>query len=72
MYSTSIVDNISELNKQEWDTLSFENVFSSYGWLKTAEVTYLGDISPKYIVVKDGDELKAAAVCYVFGKSDLV
>lgn len=72
MYAASIVDSISELNKKEWDALSFDNVFASYGWLKTAEVTYCGDISPKYIVVKDGDELKAAAVCYVFGKSHLV
>jgi predicted N-acyltransferase len=72
MCTISIVDRISELNKQEWDALSFDNVFASYGWLKTAEATYRGNISPKYIVVKHGDKLKAAAVCYVFGKADLV
>ncbi|MBW2173009.1 MAG: hypothetical protein JRF69_13785 [Deltaproteobacteria bacterium] len=72
MYAASIVDSISELNKKEWDALSFDNVFASYGWLKTAEATYRGDINPKYIVVEEADELKAAAVCYVFGKSRLV
>ena len=52
--------------------LLFDSVFTSYGWLKTAEATYRGDIRPKYVVVKEADNFKAAAVCYVFGKSRIV
>ena len=72
MYTISIFDSISEIDKQQWDMLLFDSVFASYGWLKTAEVTYRGDIRPKYIVVKEADNFKAAAVCYVFGKSRIV
>ena len=72
MYTISIVDSISEINKQQWDMLLFDSVFTSYGWLKTAEATYRGDIRPKYVVVKEADNFKAAAVCYVFGKSRIV
>jgi predicted N-acyltransferase len=72
MYTISIVDSISEIDKKQWDMLSFDSVFTSCGWLKTVEATYRGDISPEYIVVKEAGNFKAAAVCYVFGKSHLV
>ena len=58
MYTISIFDSISEIDKQQWDMLLFDSVFASYGWLKTAEVTYRGDIRPKYIVVKEADNFK--------------
>ncbi len=72
MHVINVVDSITQFEKEEWDVLTSANPFSSYGWLKTIENTYIGDIDPKYVVVEEGNKLAAAAVCYIFRKTDLV
>ncbi|MBW2173574.1 MAG: GNAT family N-acetyltransferase [Deltaproteobacteria bacterium] len=72
MLGIKIAASITEFEKQEWDALIGANPFASYGWLKTVESTYIGEIDPKYIVVEEENKLSAAAVCYVFRKTDLV
>ena len=70
MYAINVVDSITQFAKEEWDALTNANPFSSFGWLKTIENTYLGDIDPKYVVVKAGNRLVAGAVCYVYRKTN--
>jgi predicted N-acyltransferase len=72
MNSIKIVDNIAGVSKEEWDSLIGNNVFASHGWLKTAEETFIGDIDPRYILVKNRNRLIGAAACYIFNKSELV
>ncbi len=72
MYAVNIAESITQFEKEEWDSLTNANPFSSYGWLKTVEKTYLGDIDHKYIVVKAGARLVAGAVCCVSRKTNIV
>ena len=73
MFEVEIVDSITDVPQKGWDALNTDdNVFISYGWLKTAEETFSGDINPRYILVKDSDELCGAAACYIFNKTELV
>ncbi len=64
MHTVEIISSIKGLRKEEWDALIGDNIFSSYGWLKTVEETVIGDVSPKYILVKDSGRLIRVAVCY--------
>jgi len=68
MYSVNIVESITELKKREWDELVSDNVFASYGWLKTVEETFSGEIYPRYVVIENSNRLVAAAVGYIFHK----
>ncbi len=72
MHSIKIVESIKELNKEEWDAMIGDNVFASYGWLKTVEETYTGNVNPKYFLVQDSNELVGAAVCHVSNKANNV
>ncbi len=69
MYTIEIANSIKELKKEEWDAMIDDNVFISYGWLKTVEETFTEDLNPKYFLVQDHNKLIGAAVCYVFNKS---
>ena len=51
MHAIKVVESITHFKKEEWDVLTSAIPFSSYGWLKTVENTYMGDIDPKYVVV---------------------
>jgi predicted N-acyltransferase len=68
MHSVNIVESITELKKREWDELAFDNVFASYGWLKTVEEAFAGKICPRYVVIKNSNRLVAVAVSYLFEK----
>ena len=70
MHSIKIVDSIKDIKQEEWDSMIDDNAFASYGWLKTVEETYIGDINSRYILVQDYEKLVGAAVCYVFDKTD--
>ncbi len=70
MHKIKIVNTIKELKKDEWDAMIGDNVFASYGWLKTVEETFIGDINPKYIIVLDSSKLIGASVCYLINKTD--
>ncbi len=70
MYSIKIVESIKELDKAEWNAMIDDNVFASYGWLKTVEETFIRDINPKYIIVLDSSKLIGASVCYLINKMD--
>lgn len=72
MHTIEIVHSIEQVAKNNWDAMAGDNVLAGYGWLKTAEETFIGNIDLKYLLVKDDDKLIAAAVCYVFNKTDLV
>ena len=72
MHAIKVVESITHFKKEEWDVLTSAIPFSSYGWLKTVENTYLGDIDPQYVVIEEGNKLGAAAVCYISRKTDLV
>lgn len=69
MHTVEIVNSIKGLKREEWDALIGDNILASYGWLKTVEETFIGDISPKYILVQDSGRLIGASVCYVFNKT---
>lgn len=69
MHTVEIVNSIKGLKREEWDALIDDNIFASYGWLKTVERTFVGDVSPEYILVKDSGRLIGAAVCYVSNKT---
>ena len=70
MHSIKIVESIKELNKEEWDAMIDDKFFASYGWLKTVEETYIGNINPKYIIVLDSAKLIGASVCHLSNKTD--
>ncbi len=70
MHKITIVNTIKELEKDEWDATIDDNIFASYGWLKTVEETFIGDINPKYIIVLDSSKLIGASVCYLINKTD--
>ncbi len=72
MITIDIVKSINDVNKDQWDALSDDNIFASYGWLKTVEKTFIEDIKPKYILLKDSTRLIGSTVCYNFNKASHV
>jgi predicted N-acyltransferase len=69
MYTIKVVNSIEDVKRAEWDAMIDDNVFASYGWLKTVEETFAGPLNPKYILVQNSNKLAGAAVCYVFNKT---
>ena len=66
-----IASNIKEIEKKEWDKLASNNVFSSYGWLKTVEETFIEKIEPLYFFITDSKGIVGASVCYIFNKTNI-
>ncbi len=64
MYKVKIHNSISEVKKECWDTLTEDNVFMCYDWLKTFERTTTLPVVPHYIMVFDQEKLIGASVCY--------
>ena len=60
-----VYNSTKEINREERDSLIGANAFASYGWLKTVEETFIGDVKIKYILVLDSGRLIWAAVCYL-------
>lgn len=65
MHTVEIVNSIKGLKREEWNSLIGDNILASYGWLKTVEETFIGDVKTKYILVEDSGMLVGAAVCYI-------
>lgn len=65
MPTIDIVDTINKIDREEWDALVGENIFTSYGWLKTLEQTFIGDQKFRYFVLHEEGRLLAAAACYI-------
>ena len=72
MYSVTIAKSINEIEKATWDALATKDIYTSYGWLKTVEETYLGLIHPRYVLVWCSSELVGGTICEIFSKADNV
>ncbi|MBI3595924.1 MAG: GNAT family N-acetyltransferase [Nitrospirae bacterium] len=72
MPTTDIVDTIHRIDRAEWDALVGENVFESYGWLKTLEQTFIGDQKPRYFLMREEGRLIATAACYIAHPSEQI
>lgn len=63
---TTVVDRletIADVDRAAWDRLAPDDVFASYGWLRTVEETALFRRS-LYFVAREAGALVAAAPCY--------
>ena len=64
MYQIKIYNLITEVDKECWDTLTRDNIFMCYNWLKTFEVTTTLSVKPYYLMIFDKDKLVGSSVCY--------
>ncbi len=69
MQTLDVFSKISEVPREEWDRLITTNVFATHGWLQTVETTYIGDIRPLYVLVREDGKTVGATVCYIFSKN---
>lgn len=72
MPTIQIVDTIHRIDREEWDALVGENVFESYGWLKTLEQTLIGDYNPRYFLLREEGRLIATAACHIAHPSNKI
>jgi len=72
MNEVKIYHSISEVDKKLWDSLTENNVFMCYEWLKTLENSSTYPVNPHYITILDEKKLLAASVCYYQRKIDEV
>jgi predicted N-acyltransferase len=72
MQTVEIFSRIAELPREEWDRLISTNVFATHGWLKTVEATFIGDIRPFYLLVRENGRPAGATLCYLFRKTGTV
>jgi len=72
MQTIDIFSRISEIPQEEWDRLITTNVFATHGWLQTVETTFIGDIRPLYVLVREEGRTVGATVYYIFSKTGTV
>lgn len=72
MPTLQIIDTIHQIDREEWDSVAGENIFESYGWLKTFEHNYIGDQKPRYFLLREEGRLIAVAACYITRPSERV
>jgi len=72
MQTIDVFSRISEIPREEWDRLITTNVFATHGWLQTVETTFIGDICPLYVLVREDKKPVGATVCYTFCKTGTV
>ena len=72
MPSIQIVDTIHRIDREEWDSIAGENIFESYGWLKTLEENLIGDQKPRYFLLHEEGRLIATAACYIAHPSEQI
>jgi predicted N-acyltransferase len=72
MQTIDVFSRISEIPREEWDRLITTNIFATHGWLQTVETTYIGDIHPLYVLVREEGRTVGATVCYIFSKTRTV
>lgn len=58
-----IADSITELSRDDWSSLTENDVYGQYGWLRTVETAIRDASQPKYFFLyRDGNPLVAAAL----------
>ena len=72
MQTIDVFSRISEVPREEWDRLITTNVFATHGWLQTVEATFIGEIRPLYVLVRQDRKAVGATVCYLFYKNGTV
>lgn len=66
MLKTKIVHSILDVYQQAWDEIAGDNVFLTYGWLKTIEQTSVIEFENRYILVQEEESLVAALATSVY------
>jgi predicted N-acyltransferase len=69
MYWIKNYDSVHEIKKEDWDSLTKDNVFMCYNWLKTFEESTTLSVKPYYLMVFYEEELVGASVCYLDKKN---
>jgi predicted N-acyltransferase len=59
----AVVDTISAVDEDAWESLAGANVFATHGWLRTVERCSLRPVRPRYVLLRRGESLVGAAVC---------
>jgi predicted N-acyltransferase len=72
MQTIDVFPRISEIPQEEWNRLISTNVFATHGWLQTVETTFIGDIRPLYVLVREDGKPIGATMCYIFSKNRMV
>jgi predicted N-acyltransferase len=72
MNEIKIYHSIAEADKRQWDSLTENNVFMCYEWLKTLENISIHPANPHYIMIFNEKKLLAASVCYLQRRIDEV
>ena len=70
MYKTKIYNFITEIQKEDWDELTENNVYMCYEFLKTFEETLIFPLLPYYITINDHEKIIGASVCYFEQKNE--
>ena len=63
-YSVASFDSIQELDVRQWDMLAPNDAMASHGWLSAVEGEPLEGVEVRYLVVRHGQAIVAAAPCY--------
>jgi predicted N-acyltransferase len=72
MQTVDVFSKIAEVPREEWDRLITTNVFATHGWLQTVETTYIGDIHPLYVLLREDGKPIGATVGYILHKTGTV
>ena len=62
--TVQVLDSIDQIAPAEWDELRGQRAFADHRWLRFAERSLIGQ-RPRYLLVRRGERLEAAAVCSV-------
>ena len=69
MNPITIIDSIRTIPEGQWDALSEDNVFASYGWLLTVEESFLKQVIPIYFLFQESEKILGAAVSYLIPRN---
>lgn len=64
MKEVKIYNSITEVEKVLWDSLTENNIFMCYDWLKTIEHSSVVPVNPYYIMIFDNKKFIVGSVCY--------
>jgi len=64
MINIHLKHSLNEINADNWDALTDERLYLSYGLLKTIEETAINKYKPFYFLLEDDGATVAVAVCY--------
>src|SRR6266496_2892386 len=62
--TVQLLESIEQIAPAEWDDLRGPRAFADHRWLRFAERILIGH-RPRYLLVRRGERLEAAAVCSV-------